>query len=181
MQFVFKDPDTGMMYGPESSKKTLLDRITLFRQQNQLPEIEYLSDTVENYWCGLPENGGRCEIKDLPLGILATIKGGIAVLKNYMYKSFISQEIAEERAKQCASCKYNIPPETEGVKSWLDAIALNSVGDKRTSQYDRLGTCEVCTCPLNMKVFYDGKIPKPTIEQTQKYESVKCWQLGIIE
>lgn len=180
LQHVFKDPDTGMMYGPEQSKKTLLDRITLFRQQNNLPEIEFLSDVVENYWCSLPENVGRCEPKELSRGLLASIRGGIAVIKNYMYKSFVPQEVAESRAKQCASCKFNEMPVTAGVKHWLDLMAVNSVGDNRTPQYSRLGTCTVCTCPLNMKVFYDGKVPA-TPDQVEKYKSVNCWQLNILE
>jgi len=167
------------MYGPEQSKKTLLDRIQLFRQQNNLPELEYLDDTVENYWCGLPENIGRCEPKTLPLGILGTLKGAIVVLKNYMYKSFAPQEVAEKRAKQCASCKYNT--NTNEQRGWVELVALNSIGSKRTAQFDRLGKCAVCSCVLNMKVFYDGKIEKPTPDQMEKYESVQCWQLNIIE
>lgn len=166
-----------MTYGPESSKKTLIDRITLYREQNGLTPLEYLSDVLENYWCGLPENKGKCEPVSLPLGILATIRGGIAVLKNYMYKSFISADAAEKRAKQCASCKFNDLKE----KSWADVIAINSVGGKRTAQYDRLGNCAVCNCALNMKVWYDGKIPKPTPEQLKMYDEVSCWQKEIIE
>lgn len=170
-----------MLYGPEESKKTLLDRISIFRQQNNLPEIEFLSDVVENYWCTLPENTGRCEPKALPLGLLAAFRGGIATIKNYMYKSFVAQEVAEERAKQCSTCKFNEMPETDGLKSWLDIITINSVASNRTSYYDKLGTCGVCQCPLNMKVFYNDKIPKPDAVQREKYKSVDCWQLKIIE
>lgn len=166
-----------MVYGPELSKKTLIDRITLYREQNSMTPIEYLPETLENYWCGLPENVGKCESTTMPLGILAVLRGGIAVLKNYMYKSFISQEAAELRAKQCAGCKYN----TLGDKSWADHLALHSVGGKRTAQYDRLGKCDVCNCALNMKVFYDGKVSKPSPEQLDKYNEVSCWQLEIIE
>lgn len=166
-----------MMYGPEISKKTLIDRIVMYRQQNGLPELEYLSETVENYWCGLPANLGKCEPLTLPLGILAIMKGGLAVLKNYMYKSFVPQEVAEKRAKQCASCKYNSLEE----KTWADIVSINSVAGKRTAQYDRLGKCSVCTCALNMKVFYDGKIDKPTAEQMARYDEVLCWQREIIK
>lgn len=167
-----------MQYGPEVSKKTLMDRIVLFRRQNNLPEIEFLDIVLENYWCNLPENFGRCDNAKLPLGIMATLRGGVAVLKNYMYKTFVSQEKAEARAKKCAGCPYN---DMSPSRTWLDMIALNSVADRRTAQYDRLGNCSVCNCVLNMKVFYDGKIAKPTEEQQKRYDEVNCWQKDIIE
>jgi len=165
-----------MTYGPEVSKKTLMDRIILYREQNGLEPIDYLSDVLENYWCVLPENIGKCEPKELPLGLMDYIRGGVAVIKNYMYSSFASQETAEKRAKQCAGCKYNGLLE----KSWVDVIAINSVGGKRTAQYDRLGRCDVCLCALNGKVFWSGKVPA-TEEQLQKYEEINCWQLNILD
>lgn len=181
VQFVFKDPDTGMLYGPEKSKKLLIDRITAYRKQNGLEELQFIGDVLENYWCSLPENIGRCQPKMLKLGILPTLRGGVAVLKNYLYDKVVKQDVAEKRALQCVSCPYNRKPETEGVKRWLDLIALNSVKTHRTSQYDKLGTCSVCSCPLNMKVFYAGTIDRPGIEEQRKYDEVDCWQKGIIK
>lgn len=166
-----------MIYGPEKSKKTLLDRIKIFRQQNNLEDLEYLDTIVENYLCTLPENVGKCEQVSMPLGILGYVKGGIAVIKNYMYKSFVTKEVAEERATQCAGCKFNVKKDS----SWTDMIALNSVGSKRTSKYSELGICSVCTCVLNMKCWYSGKIPKPDPEQQKDYEEARCWQLKIVE
>lgn len=178
-QYVFKDPDTGMEY-KEKNKKVLIDRIRAYRMQNELPEIEFIDDVLENYWCTLPENVGRCEPKALQLGILPMMKAGIVMLKNYMYRTVVKQDVAEKRASQCVTCKFNAKPANEGMKYWLDLIAINSVKGHRTKEYEKLGTCSVCECPLNMKVFYDGKIDKPTIEQQRKFEEVNCWQLGIV-
>lgn len=179
-QFIFQDPDTGLMYGPEKSKKTLLDRIIVYRSQNGLPPIDFLDDVVENYWCMQQINVGRCEPKQLKLGLLATLRGGIAVIKNYMYDRCVDQNVAEERAAKCSSCKHNRKPEDEGIKYWLDLVAINSVKGHRTKEYDNLGTCGVCECPLNMKVFYAGKVPA-TKDQLAKYTEVNCWQLDILE
>ncbi len=179
-QYVFRDPDKGTEF-KEKSKKTLIDRIRAYRSQNELPELEFLDDVLESYWCGLPENIGKCVPKNLNLGVLPFLKGGIVVLKNFLYDSVVSQDVAEKRASQCSTCPYNRKPENEGVKYWLDLVALNSVKNHKTSQYAKLGTCAVCECPLNMKVFYNGKIDKPTPEQQAKYEEVSCWQLGIIK
>jgi hypothetical protein len=179
-QHVFKDPDTGIEYS-EKDKKTLINRIVAYRRQNELPEIEFLDDVLENYWCSLPENTGRCEHKALGIGILPIMKAGMIMLKNFLYDSVVGQDVAEKRAAQCVGCKFNRLPESSGVKSWLDLIAINSVKGHRTSQYEKLGTCSVCECPLNMKVFYNGKVDKPTIEQQKKFDEVTCWQLGLVK
>ncbi len=146
-----------------------------------MPEIEFLDDVLEGYWCGLQENVGRCEPKTLNIGVLPFMKAGIIMLKNYLYSSVVAQDVAEKRADQCKDCKFNRKPESDGIKMWLDLIAINSVRGHRTKQYEKLGTCRVCECPLNMKVFYDGKIDKPTIEQQRKYDEVSCWQLKIVK
>lgn len=177
-QFVFKDPDLGTDYGPEVSKKALLDRIRVFREQNHLEPIEFLETVLENYWCSLRENVGRCVVTELPRGILPLMRAGVTLLKNYLYDKFASQEVAEKRAKQCAKCPYN---DTTVSRTWVDLLALNCVEDRRTAQYDRLGQCSVCRCPLNVKVFFDGKVPKPSREEKEKFDSVKCWQLEIVE
>lgn len=179
-QYVFRDPDTGYKY-KEPNKKQLISRIQAYRSQNGLSEIDFIEDVLENYWCSLPENVGRCEGKKLQIGVLPMLKAGIVVLKNFLYDSVVKQEVAEKRALQCVGCKYNRMPENEGVKAWLDLIAINSVRKHKTSQYDKLGTCGVCECALNMKVFYNGKIDVPTKTQMEKYDEVDCWQKEIIK
>jgi len=179
-QYTFRDPDTGLQY-KEKDKKTLISRIRAYRMQNALPEIEFLDDVLEMYWCSLPENVGRCEPKSLTLGILPMMKAGIVILKNFLYDKVVNQDIAEKRALQCRGCEFNRMPENSGVKHWLDLVAINSVKGHRTKEYEKLGTCSVCECPLNMKVFYAGKIDKPTPEQQKKYDAVNCWQLGIVK
>lgn len=179
-RYVFKDPDTGLEF-LENSKKTLMDRIRSYRSQNKLAEIEFLDDVLEIYWCTLGENVGRCVPRKLEIGVLPFIKGGITVLKNFLYDKVVTPEVAEKRSLQCVGCPYNRLPDSEGLKSWLDLIAINSVKSRRTTQYEKLGTCSVCECPLNMKVWYAGKIDKPTEEQQKKYDSISCWQLGIVK
>lgn len=178
-QYVFKDPDTGFAF-KEKSKKTLIDRIVIYRQQNNLPELQFLDDVLENYWCGLPENVGRCEPKALKLGLLPLMKAGIVLIKNYMYDRFATQDVAEKRASQCVGCKFNKKPDTEGVKYWLDLVVINTVKGHRVPDYEKLGTCEACNCPINSKVFYDGTI-SPSREEKEKFTEVNCWQLGIIK
>lgn len=180
LQFVFKDPDTGVRF-QEDSKKLLMDRITAYRMQNGLEAIEFLGDVLENYWCMLPENVGKCESKGLEIGVLPFIKGGITILKNYLYSKVVPQNVAEKRGEQCASCEFNKMPDNEGVRQWLDMVAINSVKGNRTKNYDKLGTCDVCKCCLNMKVFYAGTIDKPSIAEQRKYDKVKCWQLEIVK
>lgn len=177
--YSFKDPDTGYIYR-ETSKQELISRITAYRAQNNLEPIEHLPFTIENYLCGLPENTGKCEPVELKRGLMGTLRGGIALLKNYMYQSFASQEVADERAKQCSQCKYNVFPDKGAFIEWSDHIAINSVGDRKTALQEELGSCIVCSCVVKAKVWYTGEVPA-VAEQLPKFEEVACWQLKLMK
>lgn len=177
-QYVWKDPDTGHLF-KEKNKQDLINRITIYRSQNNLEEIEQLSFVLESYWCSLPENFGRCEaVKSLPRGLLGYIKGGVALLRNLAYKDFAKQEVADERSRICSNCPLNVFPDRNGFIRWSNDIAEASVGDRKASHHDELGQCAACSCPLRAKVFYTGKI-NLTAEQEELIKTVKpdCWQL----
>lgn len=175
----FKDPDTGHMY---SAKKLgdLYKDIIQYRVQNGLELIENLVETVENYICGLPENCNKCTGVELHRSFYTYIKGGIALIKNIAFKKYATQEVAEERAKQCVACKFNVFPDKDVFTKWSDDIAIMQVGERKTSLHEELASCEVCTCALRGKVFFDGTLPPFTDEEKEKLESVKCWQLSLV-
>lgn len=177
-KFTWVDPDTGRAF-QESSKKLLIDRIQSYRKANNLEEIEHISFVLENYWCSLPENAGRCEpIQQLPRGVVGYLKGGIALMSTVLYKSFAHQNTADARAKQCVKCPYNVFPDKTGFRAWSDWIAVKSVERRESIHREELGECAICTCPLKAKVFWDGPVDiKPEWEEPLK--EVKCWQLDI--
>jgi len=173
-EFKFKDPDTGFEYRNQT-RQGLVKHIITYRQQNRLSPIEFLDAVLENYWCGLPENGGSCREMPLKRGILETIKGGIKLLTNYAYSKYATQAEADRRSDICVSCKYNIFPDKKRFILWGDMVAQETVGSRKSKNHDKLGNCEVCSCLLKAKVFYEGKLELPE-DQLVKMRGVNCWQ-----
>ena len=177
-RFTFKDPDTGRQFD-EPSKAALIQRINQYRSANNLEPLDHLSFVLENYWCGLPENRGKCvPVPALQRGVMGFLKGGIAVLKNLMYKQFAHQNVADERSRQCAKCPFNIFPDRGPFVKWSNEIALHSTDGRRSEKHDELGECAVCSCPLRAKVFIDEAVSLEK-EWIPKLESVQCWQLKL--
>lgn len=171
----FKDPDTGMVYKADNLTE-LYKRIILYRQQNNLAPIEFLRETVENYICTMPMNANKCQGVDMPRSVMTYVKGGIQLFKNLLFKKYATQEIAEKRAAQCSKCEFNVFPDKGPFMAWADQIAIQCVGDRKVSVNDQLGNCDVCTCNLRSKVFFQGKLDPFTDEQLVKLRKVKCWQ-----
>lgn len=178
-RYCFKDPDTGREFH-EASKPELVKRIVSYRAANKLEPIKFLDKVLENYWAGLSENAGNVmAAPPLQRGLVAYLKGGIALLDNLWYgeKHMVPQATANARAAQCATCKFNVFPDKSRFVAWSDMMAEASVGDKRVEGYDALGNCEVCSCPLKAKVWYRGK-NDITPEQREKMLEVNCWQIS---
>lgn len=135
-----------------------------------MPEIEFLGEVLESYWCSLPENVGRCVPKIVERGILAYVKGGISLLKNMVYNSYVSKEEAERRAGICSTCPHNV----KGNEGWADLVAYHSIGDRTTPYDSKLGMCELCSCPLRAKVHLGGDlgINMETLRLLPDF----CWQ-----
>jgi len=176
----FVDPDTNYKFRAKS-RQDLLKHILSYRAQNQLPILDALNATIDNYQCLLPENEGKCEEnRNLHRGLLATIKGGISILVNVAYNKFASQAEADRRSEICRACKYNSFDAKSYTTDYVDRIALAMVGDKKSKYHAELGECSVCICPLKAKVFYEGTVELDT-EQVEKMQPVKCWQLDILK
>lgn len=173
-RYVFRDPDTKYEY-LATSKAALVNHITNYRVQNRLKPIEHLDAVLENYWCGLPENLGRCEPLKLKRGLLSYVKGGVGLLETVLMKHIVSSEEAEARAKICAGCPLNVFPDKDGFIKWSDAIAEAATGGKKTTLDEQLGNCSVCSCTLKAKVWFGGKLRLKPEERKQMLE-VNCWQ-----
>jgi ribosomal protein L37E len=175
--FTWIDPDTGTKFS-ERSKKDLIDRITAYRAQNNLEVIEYLPVVLENYWCSLPQNKGKCVSAEIDRGFLGYFRGGIALLKQMAYRRFVSQETADNRAAICLRCPHNTFPNKESFIKWSDDIAEASTLGRRSKFHSRLGQCDVCGCPNRAKVWTGERVPiHPTWVEPMR--AVHCWQLSI--
>ena len=177
--YKFKDPDTGREFN-ELSKDELIRRITAYRQQNNLETIDELSMVLESYWCGLPENAGRCgPAGPLRRGFLGYLKGGVALVKNLLYHRVVEQKEADRRSEICAGCILNVFPDKGAFLSWSDDIMIASTGrDRRSKRHDDIGQCAGCTCPLRAKVWYGGRIDLTKQQESDmKQANPACWQL----
>lgn len=176
LEFNFPDPDTGYIH-KASNYQNLVREILVYRQNNNLEPIENLPQVLEDYFCRMACNAGKCQ-KDIALnrGYAAIWKGGILLLKNLLYKRFASQETAENRAKQCSTCKYNVLKNPD----LLDIAAEKMVGKRSLPEElkAKTGNCAACGCNLRGKVFYDGEI-SPDEEELKAFQEVNCWQLGL--
>lgn len=172
----FPDPDVKNRVHVGSTRSELLTRIIQYRVQNRLPLIDELDTVVDNYLCKHPMNSGSCEeVKTLSRGLMGYYQGGVALLKNLMFRRFATQEEADRRAEICISCPYNVFPDRGGFLKWSDDIANASVGDRRSVHHDKLGSCDVCSCTLKAKIFYEGKLE--LTEEMLKKMPGECWQL----
>lgn len=178
--YKWKDPDTGREFN-EPSKAELIKRIVQYRVQNNLEHIEHLSFVLESYWCMLPENAGKCvPIEGNPRGAMGFLKGGIALLRTFLYDSFAPQEVADKRSEQCARCPFNIFPDKGPFVKWSDEVAIASIEDRKSKRHNDLGQCAVCSCPLKAKVFYTGNIENRK-DWVENMEAVNCWQLSLMK
>lgn len=173
-QFVFKDPDTGREF-KEANKKLLIDRIQVYRTQNNLEVIEFIDTVLESYWCSLPENAGKCVSVQFKRGLLGYWRGGIAILTNIAYNSFATFKEAQARADICVTCPHNIFPDKGPFLAWADERAKHMVGDRKTTVDSKLGNCELCTCPLRAKVHIGGT-SFGIDQEVNKLLPDFCWQ-----
>lgn len=174
----FRDPDTGHIYKAQTLTE-LYKNIVMYRLQNKLEPIELLRETVETYLCSLPENANKCQGVEMQRSVMTYVKGGVQLFKNLVFRKYASQAVAEQRAQQCEKCEFNVFPDKKHFMKFADNLAIMQVGERKTSNADKLGNCEVCTCVLKSKVFFAGKLDKFTDEEVVKLKSVKCWQLKL--
>lgn len=178
-RYIFKDPDTKRKF-EAPNKKELIQHIQSYREQNRLKPIQALEAVLENYWCSLPENAGKCETLPLKRGWFQYLKGGVSLLENIFMgeKNMVSQEEADIRSEICSECPHNVFPDKGPFVKWSDEIAGAATGGRQSSKHNLLGNCEICSCPLRAKVFH--KHPKPSREEKEKMPSF-CWQKNVFQ
>lgn len=180
-EYYFKDPDTGRRF-TGSTLQELCTKIRSYRSQNELEELEYLESVIQHFLCTRPENLGACTKTKTPLkrNIMQYLKGGAVLLKNMLYKEYVTQDEADRRADICIGCSLNQFPDREGFLVWSDRIALATIGDRKSRHHSELGNCAGCSCPLRTKVWYGGEIKLEAKEkEVMSRANPQCWQTKI--
>lgn len=173
--YPFIDPDTGRQFlAPD--KASLIKQIVSYRAQNRLDPIEEIDLVLENYWCSLPGNIGKCHTERLERSFFQTVRGGIALVTNVFFgnDAMVSDEEAERRAQICLQCPNNSFPDQKGkFDSWADKLAEASTHGRKVSVNEQLGNCMICSCNLRAKVF--KKPPFSFPEDERKALPDFCW------
>jgi hypothetical protein len=179
-RWFFIDPDTHEEF-QAASRIDLIRRIVLYREQNGLPPLEELGTVIENFLCYQPENLGQCEPHTLNRSFVATIQGGIALLKNaFLPEKFRTTPVeAERRAQICSKCPLN---QYVGDKSLAtkagDAVAEAALRGLKTNENDKLFSCGVCGCPLKVIVWHKDFFQEPE-DKKAKYPDF-CWKKPLV-
>ena len=101
---------------------------------------------------------------------------------------FVDEDEANRRAKLCLNCKNNIKNYGHSFAHYYtDKMMARSVGDRRVRDWQNLFTCKCCSCILNSKVWFSGKIVGGSLlrrdleelKQSKDYagKPFKCWQV----
>jgi len=177
-EWYFKNPEDNFIIRGSNLADTA-NKVRMYRAQNEHEPLDYLESIIENYLCFRPENRGSCEkMPPLKRGLYTTIKAGVLLIKQMMYNSFASQEVADRRASLCVECPLNVFPDKSAFVTWADHIAEQTVGERKSKFHNEIGNCEACTCLLRSKVFYNDKIKlKPKVEIKMREINPNCWQL----
>lgn len=194
--FVFKDPDTGMMFKSTSYKcfDDLEEHVQKYREQNDLPPIDNFREVWEHYICSNFPNEQRncCPVDDkIARTFKQYVKGGLAYVKSILQKDeekFVEQEEAERRANMCLNCVNNLKNYGHSFSQYYtDKMMARSVGNRRVEKWHMLYTCKCCSCILNSKVWFSDKIIGGSLlrediekmKETKDYQGrkFKCWQL----
>jgi hypothetical protein len=136
---------------------------------------------IEAYMCSLPQYRHKCEPSEpFSRSIFGYMQGGVALLKNMFYgkKNMVDRRIADARATQCISCRFNVFPDKSRFLRWSDEVAEASTRGKKSKYYNKLGSCTVCSCPLKAKVWYKGGSEKFSKKEQDMFKEVNCWQLN---
>ena len=188
----YVDPDSSFRYEKGyRSLEELLEHIRNYRAQNGLKPIPKLRMVVQDWLCHEVSMGRQCcPVQNVVRGLRHYLRGAKIYAQTVLRgQEFVSQEVAEQRAEICVCCPKNvINSHHDSMQEYTDRKIMELVGDKTTSNDDKLFTCEVCTCVLAAKVHFPKSLIAESLTKDEKtiLESVtedrdgapmKCWQL----
>lgn len=188
----FVDPDDyyvyrGILSGneiiPYHTIDELLRHIQARRESLDLPFIKGLESHVEHYIYQLghaprslftrdKSRHTRSIASDIRTGAALAVSLSKAVYsgtKGTGYSGWVDKGLATKRASGCINCKFNKINNDPGfLREKADAVARTFKGKRETEHDDELGTCEICECPLDLKVYLDEQVIAVVNEENEK-------------
>lgn len=188
--FRYVHPKTGFEFNSDYKNfDELMAHIHSYNRQNGHKTIT--REEVENWLCDQPGMEFFCGkvVRNIERTLKQYKSGLVAFIKEVFGGEPVKQEIANERARRCSICPYNVRVTGLSVNQNLtNIIAMKSKAGKHTPYDSRLYICEKCTCPLVAKVHSPQNIVEESLTPEQKEslqlpiqsktsESILCWQV----
>jgi hypothetical protein len=156
--FVVRDPLSGQEIRA-SRFEVLVSRVIAARKANGLPVGLDIEAEIET-WCCL-SHPDECVDMDPAMPkrrrlTLTDVVHGAKVMASFLVggSRLVSAEEAERRASVCAKCPLNLSYSRPcSVCAELRNLVLSMVGNKKTSQDDKLQVCNICSCELRAAVW----------------------------
>jgi len=189
----FIDPDTGHTFSRKySSLDDLIKEVVKYRDHNRLQPISNLKDLIYNHVCekdGMQVN--CCEVRNKKRSLDQYTRGGYSYIKASKQGSnaFVSQELADARAEICLNCPLmKIPKKTSALEKFTNEKMERLVGKRVVAKFKELFTCDVCSCLVRAKVWFNRTIVNDSLSNEEKMALPKdafgkdgkkftCWQL----
>ena len=110
---------------------------------------------------------------------LSKYVNGARILRDWLGSGGVpvSKELAQSRANVCLMCplnKHGIELTEMASEAIREQIGVKNHLQLHVDGENDLFTCEVCSCPLKLKVFVPFRLVKPLPEEKDKYPGV-CW------
>lgn len=183
----YRVPETNRLVGPFPSWNDLRTEVHKHYSANAILEPVDLEDRIHIWLCGeLPP--GHCEDAKAPVAFtnarstFANFLRGTRTVGEWAVTGMkeVSAQTATSRAKICVTCPKNIPVGycAPCVAGHLVNAVRKITGGKTTPYDSKLGGCEVCSCSLQAKVWFERELLLKHIPQEAlaRFPS-HCWMV----
>lgn len=110
---------------------------------------------------------------------LSKYVSGARILRDWLGSGGVpvSNELAQDRTDVCLICPHNkhgIELTEAASEAIREQVGVKNHLQLHTNGEENLFTCDVCKCPLKLKVFVPFKLVKPLPEEKEQFPAA-CW------
>lgn len=166
--------------------RMLVERVIASRRANSVPVGLGFEEEIEQWCCqDYPnecQNVDSDRVYNRSLTFHDVINGTRLMISFYAAgKPLVERQEAENRAKICASCPYNVTFKMpcSGICGELADVVNRIIGGKGTPHDANLRSCAVCGCYLQASVWVplDLQVKVLSDQQKAQYEALgHCWK-----
>lgn len=167
---------------------SLITHIQSYRRQNEKDIPIDLKEKVIDWLCS--QEGMKnycCDKKNFSRSFTQSLRGAYAIAKAIAKGAYVSDSVAEKRAKICEKCPYNQYVKSDYRSGFYSDWFVRVATQGRDIVSEKLFTCMQCGCIMPVKIYYDKKEVLDSLDKETKdkmKEEIKpdsdepfyCWQ-----